>query len=52
MSASLELTIVIAYVPIPLAATPVAVHLAIDFKVMEPLVKVGTHDITNHAPTN
>lgn len=42
MSALLELTTVTASVPIPLAATPVDVHLAIDSKVMELLVKVST----------
>ncbi len=41
MSVLLEQTIVIAYAPIPLAVTPVAVHQAIDSKVMEPLVKVS-----------
>ena len=42
MSALLELTTVTASVPIPLAATPVDVHLAIDSKVMELLVEVST----------
>lgn len=45
MSALREQIIVTPSAPIPLAATSVAVHLAIDSKVMEPLVEVSTQDI-------
>jgi hypothetical protein len=50
MSVLPEQIIVIASVPIPLVATPVPVHQAIDCIVMEPHVEVST--VTGYKLTN